>query len=803
LRLSDQGAWAVQQLSMITIQLNGDAKQIPPGLNLLQLLDLLELPPDRVAIEHNLSIVRKPSWEATNVSEGDRLEIVHFVGGGAGQPVPGVDLSTLPLDHPSLYVNRELSLLQFQRRVLEEASDAANPLLERVKFLSILGSNLDEFFMVRVAGLKQQAEAGLVDTGPDGMSVGQQLEAIRVEVEDIVRQTELLWSTQLAPELEKEQIRLRSWQQLSSEQQAQVSDWFHQYAFPVLTPLAVDPARPFPHISNLSLNLAVFVRDGETERFARIKVPDTLPQLVPLEPQTKRGHSATPHHYVWLEEVIAAHLQELFPQMNVLESHPFHITRNADVAIQELEADDLLEEIAEGVRARRFGDIVRLQLRPGTPQRLVDLLVDKLEIDAGDVYEASGPMPLVRLRAVAALERRDLKERPFTGRLPRSIDKNDDLFVDKNADLLADIRQRDLLLHHPFDSFEPVVHFLRQAARDPQVLAIKMTLYRVGRSSPVVEALLEANDRGKQVAVLVELKARFDEESNIEWARKLENAGVHVVYGLPGLKIHAKIALVVRREGDVLRRYVHLGTGNYNAVTASLYTDLGLFTTDEVIADDASNLFNFLTGYSKKKDYRKLLVAPINLQEKFVALLKREIEHQRHGREARIVLKMNALVHREIIQLLYEASRAGVKVDLIVRGVCCLRPGLPGISENIRVISVLGRFLEHHRIFYFANGGRPELYLGSADMMPRNIHRRVETLFPVEDAGHIRFLRDELLESYCRDESKARFMQPDGTYVRSVRRRESDAFDAQQSFLRQPRAALRVAPRKKRGPRAV
>jgi polyphosphate kinase len=477
--------------------------------------------------------------------------------------------------------------------------------------------------------------------------------------------------------------------------------------------------------------------------------------------------------------VIQANLQQLFPGMEVVESHPFHITRDADTVIQELEAGDLLETVEEGVRKRRFGQVVRLKVPQEMPDSLLDILRQNLETEDEDIYRIQGPLSLARLRHLSSLDRPELKEPPFSPAGLGGMSSDDDIF--------ARIRRGDILVHHPFDSFQPVVDFLRTAAKDPNVLAIKMTLYRVGKNAPVVEALLEAMENGKQVAVLVELKARFDEESNIEWARALEREGVHVVYGLVGLKIHGKVALVVRRENDIIRRYVHMGTGNYNAVTAHLYTDLGLFTTDPDIGADASDLFNFLTGYSAKSDYRKLLVAPVNLRSRLQQLIRREIKNAQQGKPARLIFKMNALVDPPIIRLLYEASQAGVQVDLLARGICCLRPGIPGVSENIRVRSIVGRFLEHTRIFYFFNAGEEEMYLGSADLMPRNINRRVEVLFPIEKPALLRYLRDKVLAVYLADNVKARIMQPDGSYSRVAPAKGEKVLNSQMVLLERKR----------------
>jgi polyphosphate kinase len=561
--------------------------------------------------------------------------------------------------------------------------------------------------------------------------------------------------------------------------------------FPVLTPLAFDPGRPFPHISNLSLNLAVLIRDqAGNEHFARVKVPDSLPQLVPLRGALRAGPKRTRAkrtEMVWLEEMIAAHLSELFPGMEIVESHPFHVTRDADIAIKELEAEDLLETIEEGVRQRKFGSVVRLIVTQDMPAPILDILMSNLEVGAKEVYRVQRPLSLKRLFSLYSLDRPELKDAGFVPAVPPALVATSD-----EEDIFALIRQGDIFVHHPFDSFQPVVEYLRKAARDPSVLAIKVCLYRVGRNSPIVEALLEAVEEDKQVAVLVELKARFDEESNIEWARALEKAGAHVVYGLIGLKIHCKVALVVRREQDRIARYLHVSTGNYNAVTAHLYTDMGLFTADSEIADDVSNLFNYLTGYSHKSDYKRLLVAPVNLRSRLDALIEREAKHGKAGRKALLILKMNALVDPKMIRALYRASRAGVKIQLLVRGICCLRPGLPGISDNIEVISVVGRFLEHSRVYYFHNDGQEELYIGSADLMPRNIDHRVEVLVPIQSSAMVRHIRDEILPMYFADNVKARTMLPNGTYTKRIGE-NGKPVNSQETLLRR-----RIARRKHR-----
>jgi len=673
------------------------------------------------------------------------------------------------LDHPSLYINRELSHLEFQRRVLEEARDAGNPLLERVKFLSILSSNIDEFFMVRVAGIMQRIESGTHEVGLDGQTPAETLEAMDASVAALIQEAYAFYRGELLPALEANRIRIVNLATLSAAQRGQLDNFFFERVFPVLTPLAFDPGRPFPHISNLSLNIAVALRDGTgPERFARIKIPGTLPQLVPVAGES--GHHEL--SFVWIEQLVMANLHHLFPAVEVLKAHVFHVTRDAEVAIKELETDDLLETIEEAVWSRRFRDVVRLQVEAAMPEDMVQFLAEKLEIELPGIYRVDGPVDLGRLKHLHA-DRPDLKDKPFLPYTPPGLGTNED-------DLFGVIRQEDQLLHHPYESFQPVIDLLRKAAKDPDVLAIKMTLYRLGPKTPMVEALLEAVENGKQVAVLVELKARFDEESNIEWAKALEREGVHVVYGLLGLKVHSKVILVVRREGDSIRRYCHLATGNYNPTTAKLYTDLGMFTCDEEIGADATDLFNYLTGYSGKKHFSKLLVAPLNLRQRFEELILREIDVQRNGGQGHLIFKMNALEDGPMIKLLYKASQAGVKIDLIVRGACCLRPQLAGISETIRVTSILGRFLEHSRIYYFHNHGSPQVYLGSADLMPRNLNRRVEVIFPVERKQLVRRIREEILQAYLEDQVGARHMAADGSYSPKVRR---GGVDCQTTFL--------------------
>jgi polyphosphate kinase len=695
---------------------------------------------------------------------------------------------TIDLKDSGLYLNRELGLLEFQRRVLEEAEDPMNPLLDRVKFLSIVGSNLDEFFMVRVAGLKKQVESGIVNTIADGQPPLELLAVIRKIAMQIMTQARNFLHTILLPELSNSGIFILDYKDLDERQKANVDHYFDEVIFPVLTPLGFDPGHPFPHISNLSLNLALTVKDERgKEHFVRIKVPTNLmPRFVPIRRSSggsrKDGTVPYRHYFVWIEQVIAEHAWKFFPGMKVLEVHPFRVTRDADMEIQELEASDLLETMEQSVRQRRFGSVVRLTINPNMSARIRELLIENLEVDRNDIYVLEGHLGLSDLMEIFQIDRYDLKEKPFKPYTPNILRE-----INADSNIFSIIQQGDILLHHPYDSFLPVIDFLKIAARDPDVLAIKQTLYRVGRKPPVVDALLEAQLNGKQIAVLVELKARFDEESNIGWAKMLEREGVHVIYGLLGLKTHSKIALVIRKEGTGIRRYVHLATGNYNAVTAQLYEDIGMFTCDEEIGADATDLFNYLTGFSQKSNYRKLFVAPLNLRKRIEELVDREIEHQKNGNNGRLIFKFNALVDERMIATLYKASMAGVRIDLLVRSICCLRPGLEGISENIHVTSIVGRFLEHSRIYYFQNGGEEEIYLGSADMMPRNIDRRVEVLFPVQDKKLVRHIRDEILEIYLHDNVKARRMLPDGYYERIQPDNEHPPLKSQDWFLEQRR----------------
>lgn len=692
---------------------------------------------------------------------------------------PEVDVD---LESPRLYINRELSTLQFIHRILEEAIDETNPLLERVKFLAFVGSNLDEFFMVRVAGLKKQVDAGVQDVPPDGLTPAEQLAEIRKVAGNMMKEASDYFRSKLIPDLKNAGIFVLDYKELNKQQTENIENYYRDVIFPVLTPLAFDPGHPFPHISNLSLNLAVLLKDKKGENhFARIKVPNTLPRLVPIKRSSggvrKDGTVPYNHYFVWLEQVISENMASLFPGMEVIEAYPFRVVRDADMNIQELEAADLLETMEQTVRQRRFGSVVSITINETMSPRIQEILLENLEIEHNEVYAIDGPMGYSDLWSLHGIDRYDIKDPTFKPAVPRRLRDIDDL------NIFSAIRDGDILLHHPYDSFSPVIHFLKTAANDPDVLAIKMTLYRVGNKPPVVDALLDAAENGKQVAVLVELKARFDEESNIGWARMLEKEGVHVVYGLLGLKTHSKIAMVIRKEGDGIRRYLHMATGNYNAITAQTYEDIGMFTCDEDMGADATDLFNYLTGYSSKKEYLKLLVAPINLRSRMAALIRREIEVQKNGGQGHLIFKINSIVDKKMIQLLYLASQAGVKIDLFVRGICCLRPGIPGVSDNIQVTSIVGRFLEHSRIYYFKNGGDEEIYLGSADLMPRNIDRRVEVLFPVEDKQMIQSIRNNILEPYWKDNSKSRKMQPDGSYIRVKPQKDDELVSIQSWFI--------------------
>ena len=684
----------------------------------------------------------------------------------------------------SLYINRELSWLAFNRRVLEEAWDERHPLLERVKFLAIFGSNLDEFFMIRVSGLQVQRAAGVADVAVDGLTPTEALVLIQEQVERLTAEARSCWG-HLRTLLARQRIKVCRYDELTHAERDYLARYFDDEVFPILTPLAVDSGHPFPHISNLSLSLAVVIRDPAVgERFARTKVPATLPRLVPVDPPGAEEIAASVGNhpslrFVWLEEVIAHHAGALFPGLEPVAVYPFRVTRNADIEIQEDEAEDLLRAVEQGIGERQFGFVTRLEVPPGMPENIRNLLVENLEMDRRNVLVVDSEMGKSSLMELTKIDRPDLKFPPYVAKTPGAIKAGQDLF--------SVLARQDVLLHHPYDSFSPVIQMVEAAAHDPHVRAIKQTLYRLGPNSPLTPALIDARDGDTQVAVLVELKARFDEENNIEWARALERAGVHVVYGLVGLKTHCKVLLIVRREAGGVRRYVHFGTGNYNALTARIYTDFGLMTSDPDLGADASDLFNYLTGYSRQTRFRKILVAPINLRQRIVAMIDREIEHALAERPARLLFQMNALVDPQIIDRLYAASQAGVRVDLIIRGICSLRPGLPNISDNITVISVVGRFLEHSRCFYFENGGDPALYLGSADLMQRNLDRRVEVMFPVEDVTLRDYIVRDVLMTYLNDNVQARRLRPDGEYEEVKPEGRRRRVDAQSVFMRMVR----------------
>ncbi len=645
---------------------------------------------------------------------------------------------------PQYFINRELSWIDFNERVLEEAEDESHPLLERLKFLAIFSSNLDEFFMIRVAGLKEQVSVGVVELAGDGLTPQEQLNQIREKLSPLLARQSSILMDDVLPKLSESGVEFHALGQLPQEERDRLQTYFLQEVLPVLTPLGVDPGRPFPHLLNRSLNIGFVVHDEDFHakdtdyHFAVVQMPAVLGRFIPVL-SDKPGF-----HFILIEELVAAHANALFPGLNVISGSTFRVTRDADIEVAEEEADDLLKVMEEQVRRRKWGKSVRLEVDEKMPQEIREILMESLDLMEDDLYETRGPGNITDFMGLLKLDIRELKDAPFTSRTLRS-------FRDEDRSIFSVIRSGNILLHHPFDSFSAVVDFIKAAAKDPKVLGIKQTLYRTGNDSPIVDALITAAEHGKQVTALVELKARFDEEKNIEWAKRLEHAGVHVVYGLVGLKTHSKIAMVVRKEDTGLPRiYLHMSTGNYNPVTARLYTDMGMFTADPDMGYDAINLFNYLTGYSSRIEWRKLVMAPLNLRSRTVALIRREVEKHSPECPGRIIAKMNSLVDPEIIRELYAASQQGVAIDLMIRGICCLRPGLEGVSENIRVTSIVGRFLEHTRIVYFGNGGEEEIYLSSADWMPRNLSRRVETMFPVEEPDNKRLVI-EMLDIYLQD----------------------------------------------------
>jgi len=683
-------------------------------------------------------------------------------------------------DETARFFNRELSWLEFNRSVLEEAFKDGLPLLERLKFLAIFSTNLDEFYMIRISGLIEQIEEGIGELSPDGMTAVEQLREIDRRLRPMLKKQSLFLQQNVLPGLAEAGVTIEAYADLTAKERRRLDRYFRDDLFPILTPQSVDSSHPFPYVSNLSLNLGLFIEPDRShtrkdlkhlfkqKRFTRIKLPANLPRLIRIDPKANR--------FALLEDVVAANVGQLFPNMKVGPTHLFRVTRDADIEIREDEAGDLMRTLERELQRRRDRFAVRLEVSSDMPEKMLQVLTDGIGLSAESVVKIDGLLDIPDLMQLYALDLPQLKDKPFQLVYPATFHDKKNIF-----DVL---KKRDVLLHHPYTAYSAVTEFVAQAAEDPDVQAIKICLYRTGKDSPVVNALMRASQLGKQVTALIELKARFDEENNIEWARKLENEGVHVVYGINTLKTHSKVMLVIRREKGKLVRYVHLASGNYNPVTSRVYTDVGLMTSNEEFGVDVTNLFNFLTGYSQQNKYQRLLVAPINLRERFTALIRREKRHAEAGRPARIIAKFNSLTDVEVIEELYSASQAGVEIDLVVRGICMLRPGVPGLSENIRVRSIVGRFLEHSRIFYFANGGKPDseaLYIGSADWMFRNLERRVELAVPILDAEIKRFLIDVVLAAYLRDTANARILLPTGGYKRIDPGKEP--FDAQMSFV--------------------
>jgi len=686
----------------------------------------------------------------------------------------------LPVDDARYLFNRELSWLEFNRRVLEQALDAKTPVLEKLKFLSIFSTNLDEFFMIRVSGLKEQISEGVFKLSPDGLSAAQQFTRIHERLLPMLDEQMLCLRENVLPQLAKQGIKICAYQELSKSKKNYVDEYFLKNIFPVLTPQAVDESHPFPYISNLSLNLGVKVApknkfvSGKLEhlftenRFVRIKVPPNISRLVPVD------NSST--EYTPLGGLIAANVHHLFPNMETGQCHLFRLTRDADIELREDEAGDLLRIIErELYQQKRFSFPVRLEVESSMPEEMISYLRTSIGLTDKDIYRLDGFLNIPDLMSLYSIDRPELKDKPITYSIPAPLQTDENIF--------EIVRRQDMLFHHPFTAYSVVTDFIDAAAEDENVRAIKICLYRTGKNSPIVKSLIKASRNGKQVAALVELKARFDEENNIEWARRLESEGVHVIYGMRGLKTHSKVALIVRSENNELRRYVHIATGNYNQTTSKIYTDLGLITADPEIGEDVTDLFNFLTGYSFQTEYLQLLVAPINLREQMLEFINRETKHKLDGKVGRIIVKINSLTDEEIVTALYRASQAGVKIDLIVRGICVLRPQIEGLSENIRVVSIVGRFLEHSRIFYFANGGDEEIYIGSADWMQRNLDRRVEAAVPINDKKLKRYLKEKILEVYLQDNVNARVLNADGNYEKALTGKDNVSFDSQMYFV--------------------
>ena len=697
---------------------------------------------------------------------------------------------------PDRYINRELSWIAFNQRVLAQALDQRTPLLDQAKFSAIFSNNLDEFFMVRVASLKSQVEAGITTPSEDGKTPLEQLLTIRERLIPLLQQQQDHYRKQLRKQLLDHNVELLDYSQLNKQQQQWVSDTFRHSVFPVLTPLAVDPAHPFPFVSNLSLNVAAVIHDPESgqRQFARVKVPQkNLPRFVSIPTELSESDPKPIHTAVPLEQVIAFNLDLLFPGMSVQGHYFFRVTRDADLELRDLEADDLMLALEQGLRKRRMGgEVVRLEVPNDMPEDVVEMLMNGLAVEEEDLYRIDGPLGLDDLFGLMALPLPKLKDKQHGGQTPAVLARTQQHLIDEGAikpeefeNIFSVMRQQDILLHHPYDLFSTTVEeFINQAADDPQVMGIKMTLYRTSKDSPIIAALIRAAENGKQVMALVELKARFDEDNNIQWARQLERSGVHVVYGVLGLKTHTKIVLVVRKEQEKLRSYVHIGTGNYNSKTSKLYTDLGLLSTRPELGQDLVELFNYLTGFSKQQSFRRLLVAPVTLRKGMESLIRREIEHAREGRDGHIRAKMNSLVDPDIIALLYEAAAANVRVELIIRGMCSLYPGREGLSESISVVSIIGQFLEHSRIFWFGNGGSPEVYIGSADWMSRNLDRRVEAVTPVEDPN-LRGRLERLLELYLKDNRGAWDMQSDGSFIQRQPEDGGDVRNSQVQLIKQ------------------
>ena len=695
-------------------------------------------------------------------------------------PPPETDAAATSETDGNPFFNRELSWLEFNRRVLDEATDDSLPVLERLKFLSIFSTNLDEFFMIRVSGLKEQVAEGIGELSPDGMTAAEQVSEIYKRLRPMLKRQVSYLGANVFPALQAAGITVESYAGLNAKEKKLLDKYFRGHLFPILTPQSVDSSHPFPYISNLSINLGLCIEPNRAftqanlkhlfrqKRFIRIKLPATVSRLVPIN--EKKGR------YALLEEVVAANVAELFPHMKTSEAFLFRVTRDADIELREDEAGDLMRTLERELQRRRDRFAVRLEVAAAMPDKMVKLLTTGTGLTIGEVERVEGFVDIPDLMQLYSLDRPKLKEKPIAVDVPAPLRKKENIF-----DV---IKRQDVLLHHPYTSFSTVADFIAEAADDPHVQAIKICLYRTGKDSPIVNSLMRASRRGKQVTALVELKARFDEENNIEWARRLENEGVHVVYGISTLKTHSKVLLVVRREKDRLVRYVHLATGNYNPITARIYTDLGLLTANEEIGEDSSSLFNFLTGYSQQDKYKRLIVAPLNLRERLLALIRREKKNKQAGKEARIIIKVNSITDVELINELYSASKSGVEIDLIIRGICTLRPGIKGLSESIRVRSVIGRFLEHSRILYFANGGREaeEVYIGSADLMNRSFDRRVEVVTPILDPEIREYLKDTVLGAYLKDEINTRTLLPDGTY-KKLANRGKGGFDSQMHFV--------------------